>query len=165
MLVTCHRRESLGDDLAGICRAIGRLATAYPDQHIVFPVHLNPTVRGQVMPLLQGHANVHLLEPVGYLELIYLMSHSALVLTDSGGIQEEAPTLGVPVLVLRNKTERPEAIEAGFAELVGTNEESIIAHVRRRLDADGGPSKLHGRANPFGDGHAAGRIVDILARA
>src|SRR5205085_190563 len=77
LLVTCHRRESLGDDLAGICRAIGRLATAYPDQHIVFPVHLNPKVRGQVMPLLQGHANVHLLEPVGYLELIYLMSHSA----------------------------------------------------------------------------------------
>ena len=117
------------------------------------------------MPLLRGRANVHLLEPVGYLELIYLMTHSALVLTDSGGIQEEAPTLGVPVLVLRKKTDRPEAIDAGFAELVGTGEESVVAHVRRHLEADGGPSKLHGRANPFGDGHAAGRIVDILARA
>jgi UDP-N-acetylglucosamine 2-epimerase (non-hydrolysing) len=165
VLVTCHRRESLGDDLASICRAIARIATAYPSRHIVFPVHLNPNVRAGVLPLLGGRANVHLLEPVGYLELVYLMARSAVVLTDSGGIQEEAPTLGVPVLVLRRKTERPEAIEAGFAELVGADEESVVARVRSHLDSDGGSSTLRDRPNPFGDGRAALRIVDVLARA
>jgi len=165
ILVTCHRRESFGKDLADICGAIRRIADARPGCRVVFPVHLNPNVRAQVMPRLGGLPNVHLLEPVGYGEFVYLMSRSALVLTDSGGIQEEAPSLGVPVLVLRNKTERPENIDTGFAELAGTDEDSIVARVLGALGRKGSTPSLRDRPNPYGDGKAALRIADILARA
>ncbi len=164
ILVTCHRRESFGNDLAAICGAIRRIAEARPGCRIVFPVHLNPNVRAQVMPLLGGLPQVDLLEPVGYGELIHLMSRSKLVLTDSGGIQEEAPSLGVPVLVLRNKTERPENIEAGLAELAGTDEDSIVARVLGALEKTSSMPNLRDRPNPYGDGKAALRIADILAR-
>jgi UDP-N-acetylglucosamine 2-epimerase (non-hydrolysing) len=164
ILVTCHRRESFGKDLADICGAIRRIADARPGCRVVFPVHLNPNVRAQVMPLLGGLANVHLLEPVGYGEFVHLMARSVLVLTDSGGIQEEAPSLGVPVLVLRKKTERPENIDAGFAELAGTDEDSIVARVLGALERKGSTPSLRDRPNPYGDGKAALRIADILAR-
>jgi UDP-N-acetylglucosamine 2-epimerase len=165
ILVTCHRRESFGEQLAQICSAIKFIANDRPNCHIVFPVHLNPNVRAQVKPLLAGLPNVHLIEPPGYFEFIYLLSRSALVLTDSGGVQEEAPTFGVPVLVLRNKTERFEAIDAGFSELIGTDADSIVARVAMHLDENGRAQTPKGLPNPFGDGKAASRIAAIMARA
>lgn len=162
VLVTCHRRESFGDDLAAICRAVRRIAVAQPDCDVVYPVHLNPNVRAQVLPLLDGLPNLHLLAPVPYESLVHLLSRAELVLTDSGGIQEEAPSFGVPVLVLRWKTERPEGVEAGFAELVGADEERIVARAHALLAADTRAS-LRGRPNPYGDGRAGERIADILA--
>ncbi len=160
ILVTCHRRESFGDDLAAICRAIRRVALAYPERRVVFPVHLNPNVRAQVLPLLQGQTNIELCEPVSYEDMIYLLSCASLVLSDSGGIQEEAPSFGVPVLVLRKKTERPEGIEAGVAELVGADEELIVARAAYWL-SDAAPSRSE-IVNPYGDGQAAIRIADLL---
>ncbi|WP_322513818.1 UDP-N-acetylglucosamine 2-epimerase (non-hydrolyzing) [Rhodopseudomonas palustris] len=162
ILVTCHRRENFGDDLAAICRAVARIAQRHPDCLIVFPVHLNPNVRAQVMPLLSGQGNIALCEPVSYDDLIYLLSRATLVLSDSGGIQEEAPSFGVPVLVLRRTTERPEGIEAGVAELVGADEDLIVARAAFRLGDDAG--RLRVGANPYGDGRAAGAIADILER-
>lgn len=163
ILVTCHRRESFGDDLAAICRAIQRIARAHPDCRVVFPVHLNPNVRAQVVPLLGGQGNIELCEPVVYEDLIYLLSHASLVLSDSGGIQEEAPSFGVPVLVLRWKTERPEGIEAGVAELVGADEDLIVARADHWLGSDS-TSPHRAMANPYGDGQAATRIADILGQ-
>ena len=161
ILATVHRRESFGDDLAAICRAIRRVALAHPDRRIVFPVHLNPNVRAQVLPLLQGQGNIDLCEPVSYEDMIFLLSRASLVLSDSGGIQEEAPSFGVPVLVLRKKTERPEGIEAGVAELVGADEERIVARAAHWL-ADAAPSRS-AIVNPYGDGRAALRIADLLS--
>lgn len=163
ILVTCHRRESFGDDLAAICRAIQRIATVHPECQVVFPVHLNPNVRAQVVPLLGGQANIDLCEPVVYEDLIYLLAHASLVLSDSGGIQEEAPSFGVPVLVLRWKTERPEGIEAGVAELVGADEELIVARAAHWL-ASSSKSSKGAIINPYGDGHAAIRIADVLGQ-
>jgi UDP-N-acetylglucosamine 2-epimerase (non-hydrolysing) len=163
VLVTCHRRENFGEDLAAICRALKRIALAHPDHHIIFPVHLNPNVRTRVMPMLEGIPNISLLEPVSYPEMMYMMSRAVLVLSDSGGLQEEAPSFGVPVLVLRKTTERPEAIKAGIAELVGADEQLIVDRTAAWLSQPGARSRLQ-VANPYGDGRASERILEILAR-
>jgi UDP-N-acetylglucosamine 2-epimerase (non-hydrolysing) len=164
ILVTCHRRESFGGDLAAICRALRRIALAHPRHRIVFPMHLNPNVRTHAIPLLEGAPNISLLEPVNYPEMVYLLSRAVLALSDSGGIQEEAPSFGVPVLVLRRKTERPEGIAAGLAQLVGADEDLIVKRAGELL-AQSRVAGKPGFANPYGDGRAAEKIADILARA
>jgi UDP-N-acetylglucosamine 2-epimerase (non-hydrolysing) len=163
ILVTCHRRENLGPDLLAICRALDRLARRHPNHHLVFPVHLNPVVRTEVMPLLDNTANISLLDPVTYPDLVYLLSRAVLVLSDSGGIQEEAPSFGIPVLVLRRTTERFEGIEAGVAELVGADEELIVQRATDLLSSIC-RNRVQG-PNPYGDGRASERIVNILAKA
>lgn len=160
VLITCHRRESFGDDLAAICRAIRRIALAHPGVRFVFPVHLNPNVREQVMPLLGGVPNIRLLEPLGYVDFIFLLARSVLALSDSGGIQEEAPSFGVPVLVLRKTTERQEGIDAGFAELVGADEELIVARADAYLKQTS--LALSTKTNPYGDGDASSKIVAAI---
>ncbi len=166
LLVTAHRRENWGAPLAEICGALRAIAERHAGTlDVVFPVHPNPQVRGVVAPALGDLPNVHLLPPVDYRVLVDLMRHAALVLTDSGGLQEEAPTFGVPVLVMRESTERPEAVEAGCARLVGARRERIEAEVERLL---GGRSSTAGAApavNPFGDGHAAARVAAWLVPA
>lgn len=164
ILVTGHRRESFGGGFERICEALRRTASAFPDVDLVYPVHLNPNVREPVNRLLHDLTNVHLIEPLDYLPFVYLMSRSFLILTDSGGLQEEAPSLGKPVLVMRDTTERPEAVEAGTVELVGTDVERICERLSVLL-TDGAAYERMSRAhNPYGDGKACGRIVDILAR-
>jgi len=162
ILVTCHRRENFGENLAAICGAIRRIALAHRSHRVIFPIHLNPHVRAAVIPTLGDVPNIHLLGPVSYPDSIYLLSRANLVLTDSGGLQEEAPSFGVPVLVLRLKTERTEAIDAGLAELVGVDEDRIVA---RAGDLLARPTSAFSRpiSNPFGDGRAAERIADALA--
>jgi UDP-N-acetylglucosamine 2-epimerase len=164
VLITCHRRENFGDGLKNICTAVAELAGAYPDVHFVYPVHLNPNVQGPVNALLGGLANVHLIPPQDYLNFIWLMDRSHLVLTDSGGVQEEAPSLGTPVVVMRDTTERMEAIEAGTAVLVGSDAGAIVAAARRLLDDEKAWAAMASVANPFGDGHSCARIADILTR-
>jgi UDP-N-acetylglucosamine 2-epimerase (non-hydrolysing) len=161
VLVTGHRRENFGAGLARLCQALARLAAQFPSTHFVYPVHLNPQVHGPVHKALSGLSNVHLARPAPYPEFVWLMDRSTLILTDSGGVQEEAPSLGKPVLVMRDATERPEAIESGAAELVGTSAEAIVKRVASLLrDAR---RREPPRANPFGDGHAAERIAQLLA--
>jgi len=162
VLVTAHRRESFGDGIVAICRALERLVRESDDIQVVYPVHLNPNVQDPVRECLSDNERVTLLPPLDYMSLIQLMRASTLILTDSGGIQEEAPTLGRPVLVLRDVTERPEAIEAGCARLVGTNESRIVREARRLLEDDAAYQRMAHVANPFGDGHASERIVDAL---
>lgn len=159
VLITAHRRESFGEPFRQLCEAIRDLALAHPDVQFVYPVHLNPNVRGPVNEILQSLANVHCIEPIDYVQLLALMRASELILTDSGGIQEEAPTFGVPVLVMRETTERPEGVDAGCAELVGTRRENIVRAANDRL-----ASRSRGVSvpNPYGDGKAARRIADIL---
>jgi UDP-N-acetylglucosamine 2-epimerase (non-hydrolysing) len=161
ILVTCHRRENFGPDLLAICRALDRLARRHPNHHLVFPVHLNPVVRAEVMPLLDKTANISLLDPITYPDLVYLLSRAVLVLSDSGGIQEEAPSFGIPVLVLRRTTERSEGIDAGVAELVGADEELIIQRATDLLSSTGRNRVLG--PNPYGDGRASERIIAVLA--
>ncbi len=163
VLVTGHRRENFGEGFIGICRALRNLA-ARSDLQIVYPVHLNPNVQGPVYELLAGLTNVHLIEPQDYLPFVYLLNRSDLVLTDSGGIQEEAPALGKPVLVMRDTTERPEAIEAGTARLVGTGAASIEQAVIDLLDSPQAYAAMATAHNPYGDGQASDRIVARLAR-
>lgn len=164
VLITCHRRESFGADLAAICHAIAKVAVKHPNRRFVFPVHMNPNVRGQVHEILDGISNVDLLEPLPYAEFIRLMSRADLIMSDSGGVQEEAPSFGVPVLVLRRTTERSEGIDAGFAELVGPDEAKIVRRANEILS--GAWTRVPaGRQNPYGDGHAAERIVAILSKA
>jgi UDP-N-acetylglucosamine 2-epimerase (non-hydrolysing) len=166
LVVTAHRRENHGAPLRQICLALREIATAYPDVAIVYPVHPNPNVTGPVYSLLGQVPGVVLLPPLDYLPFVHLLKRSYLVLTDSGGIQEEAPGLGKPVLVLRNVTERPEALEAGTARLVGTEQASIVREVGLLLDDRGDYASMAHAANPYGDGHAAERIVDaLLARS
>ncbi|MEM9595464.1 MAG: UDP-N-acetylglucosamine 2-epimerase (non-hydrolyzing) [Acidobacteriota bacterium] len=165
VLVTCHRRESFGPKLEGICRAVRRLAEARPSTAWVFPVHLNPAVRRPAGALLRGLDNLHLIEPLPYDLCVQLMMRASLILTDSGGIQEEAPSLGTPVAVLRDVTERPEGIDAGVATLVGTEEEGIHREVGRLLDAPEALGRMVAASNPYGDGLAAERIVGIVAEA
>jgi UDP-N-acetylglucosamine 2-epimerase (non-hydrolysing) len=162
VLVTGHRRENFGDGLLQICAALSNLALAYPAVHFVYPVHLNPNVSKPVHGMLGALANVHLIVPQDYESFAYLLKHAYLVLTDSGGIQEEAPSLGKPVLVMRDVTERPEAVDAGTVELVGANDQHIVSGVSRLLD-DAGHYQLISRAhNPYGDGMASHRILNFL---
>jgi UDP-N-acetylglucosamine 2-epimerase (non-hydrolysing) len=160
LLVTGHRRESFGKPFENICHALRDIARK--DVEIVYPVHLNPNVRAHVYPILRGIRNVHLIEPLEYPYLIWLMSKSHLVLTDSGGIQEEAPSLGKPVLVMRDVTERTEGIEAGTAILVGTNRKRIVESARMLLSDEGEYRRMAKRKNPYGDGKASERIRDIV---
>jgi UDP-N-acetylglucosamine 2-epimerase (non-hydrolysing) len=165
LLVTAHRRESFGEPIRDICAALCEVAKARADVHIVYPVHLNPNVQEPVYSLLSGMPNITLLPPLDYLSLAHLLKQSYLVLTDSGGLQEEAPSLGKPVLVLRSTTERPEAIEAGTAKIVGTNPDMIIRETCRLLDDAGAYAAMAHAVNPFGDGLAAERIVAALVEA
>jgi len=161
ILVTAHRRENFGQPLENICAALRRLA-ARGDVHLVYPVHLNPNVRGPVYRLLGDAPNITLLPPLEYLPLVHLLKRSVLVLTDSGGLQEEAPGLGVPVLVLREVTERPEGVQAGTVTLVGTDTARIVAEAARLLDDPQAHTAMAQAVNPYGDGRAAERIVAAL---
>ena len=161
ILVTAHRRENFGTPLEGICTALQQLARR-GDVEIVYPVHLNPNVQETVYRMLKDQPHVSLLPPMDYLPLIHLMKSATLVLTDSGGIQEEAPAFGVPVLVLRQVTERPEGVEAGVLKLVGTEPGQIVLEASRLLDEPQAYAKMARAVNPFGDGKAAGRIVRTL---
>ena len=166
VLITGHRRENFGEGFRQICEAIGTLAARHPDVEFVYPLHLNPQVQIPVRAALGERPNVRLLPPAAYPEFVWLMDRAALILTDSGGVQEEAPSLGKPVLVMRETTERPEGIEAGTAELVGTSPERIVARAtallaappRARSSSDSPP------INPYGDGRAAERIVELMLR-
>ncbi|HCF96804.1 MAG TPA: UDP-N-acetylglucosamine 2-epimerase (non-hydrolyzing) [Verrucomicrobia bacterium] len=162
VLITAHRRENHGLPLIGICEAIRLLARAYPDLRWVYPVHPNPAVGGAVHKALDGLDNVDLLAPVGYGELIELLQKCRFVMTDSGGIQEEAPSLGKPVLILRDTTERPEGVEVGVARLVGTDPNAIVAAARLLLDFPQEYEAMAHRASPYGDGHSAERIVEEI---
>lgn len=164
VLLTAHRRENFGKPIEEICQAVRALASR-GDVEIVYPVHLNPNVQEPVNRLLKGVPHVTLLPPLDYLPLVHLMKQATLILTDSGGIQEEAPAFGVPVLVLRETTERPEGIEAGTLKLVGTETAHIVAEAARLLDEPRAYAQMAKSANPYGDGHAAGRIVQALLRA
>lgn len=163
ILVTGHRRENFGAGFTGICEAILKLAER-GDVEIVYPVHLNPNVKGPVHDMLGAHPRVHLISPMDYLPFVRLLARCSLILTDSGGIQEEAPALGKPVLVMRDTTERPEAIVAGTAALVGTNADRIVATATRLLDDASAYTRMAQAHNPYGDGHASDRIVDILGQ-
>ncbi|MFP5133866.1 non-hydrolyzing UDP-N-acetylglucosamine 2-epimerase [Bacteroides salyersiae] len=162
ILVTGHRRENFGEGFLHICKAIRELASQYPDIDIVYPVHLNPNVQKPVYELLSGLDNVFLISPLDYLPFIYAMQHSILLLTDSGGVQEEAPSLGKPVLVMRNTTERPEAVEAGTVKLVGTGAETIVGNVVELLRNKELYKRMSETHNPYGDGQACERIVNAL---
>lgn len=162
VLVTGHRRESFGDGFLGICRAIRSLVEERPDVHVVYPVHLNPNVREPVFRLLADHPRIRLQEPVSYEEFVALMDQSHFILTDSGGVQEEAPSLGKPVLVMRDTTERPEGVAAGTCVLVGTDPQRILAESLRLLDDPLEYQRRAGLKNPYGDGRAGERIVRIL---
>lgn len=164
ILVTTHRRENLGAPMHHVYRALRRLVDDIPDTEIVFPVHRNPLVREAVAEELEGHDRIHLVEPMEYEPFTNLMARSAIVLTDSGGIQEEAPSLGKPVLVLRDTTERPEAVAAGTVKLVGTDEETIYETAHRLLTDEAAYRQMAEAVNPYGDGRAAARIVGWLRR-
>lgn len=162
VLITGHRRENFGDGFLQICEALRELAAKFDGVHFVYPVHLNPNVQKPVGTILEGLSNVHLVQPLDYEPFVYLLKHSYVVLTDSGGIQEEAPSLGKPVLVMRDVTERPEAVDAGTVELVGANKERIIAGVSRLLEDEAHYSKMSHAHNPYGDGRACDRILAVL---
>lgn len=165
VLITGHRRENFGDGMKYICQAINALAEQFKDVDFVYPIHLNPNIRRAVHDIIDGsRSNVYLLEPLSYLEFVAMMQQSTLILTDSGGIQEEAPAFGKPVLVMRDTTERPEAIEAGTARLVGTDCNTIEQNVALLLTDTEAYNTMAHAANPFGDGHAAERIADFILR-
>jgi UDP-N-acetylglucosamine 2-epimerase (non-hydrolysing) len=171
VLITGHRRESFGDKLRSICRAVDDLAAAFPQVQFVYPVHLNPNVRAAVSDILIDGAtaatrrsNIHLIEPMSYLPFVALMERATLILTDSGGIQEEAPSLGKPVLVTRDATERPEALSAGTAKLVGSDRERIVTEVSRLLTDSSYYAAMSQAHNPYGDGRATERILDAIRR-
>jgi UDP-N-acetylglucosamine 2-epimerase (non-hydrolysing) len=165
VLVTAHRRENFGDGLRNICLALNTLATRLHDIDFIYPVHPNPNVRQTVEATIDHRlGNIHLIEPQPYLSLVALLQHCTLVLTDSGGLQEEAPAFGKPVLVMRDTTERPEAVEAGTALLVGTYKETIVEAVTQLITDPAAYSAMANIRNPFGDGHAAERIADYIER-
>ena len=173
VLITGHRRENFGDGFIHICEAIRDLASKYPDVDFVYPMHLNPNVRKPIREVFgdishhtsrTAHSNLFFIEPLEYLSFVYLMEKSTIVLTDSGGIQEEAPGLGKPVLVMRDTTERPEALDAGTVHLVGTNYNKIVSEVSTLLDSDAAYNMMSKAVNPYGDGMACGRICEILAK-
>lgn len=163
VLVTGHRRESFGDGFERICKALVQIAKDSKDVEIVYPVHLNPNVREPVNRLLKDVKNIHLIEPLDYLPFVYLMNRSYLILTDSGGVQEEAPSLGKPVLVMRDTTERPEAVAAGTVRLVGTDLQAIIENVEELLGNQEAYQRMSVAHNPYGDGQACARIIEVLA--
>lgn len=163
VLVTAHRRESFGAPFNDMCRAIADIAAANPDVEVIYPVHPNPNVRAVASKWLEGRERVHLIEPLDYLPFVHLLKKAHIVLTDSGGIQEEAPSLGKPVLVMREVTERPEAVVAGTARLAGTSHDVIVNEVQRLLDDPAAYVAMANCVNPYGDGKAAGRIADHLA--
>jgi UDP-N-acetylglucosamine 2-epimerase (non-hydrolysing) len=162
LLVTTHRRENQGESMRGVGRALARIADAEPDLVIVLPAHKNPVVREAVLPALAGKANVLVTEPLAYGEFTRLLSVAHVVLTDSGGVQEEAPSLGKPVLVMRENTERPEAVDSGTVLLIGTDEERIVAEVTRLLHNPGHFAAMANAVNPYGDGKAAARTVAAI---
>lgn len=164
ILVTAHRRENFGAPLANICGALREIAECRTNIHIVYPVHFNPNVQEPVRRLLGHIANITLLPPLDYLPLVHLMKRSYLVLTDSGGLQEEAPSLGKPALVLRNVTERPEAVQAGTVRLIGTEQKQIVAETVHLLDDQVAYDRMAHAINPYGDGHAAERILEVLQK-
>jgi UDP-N-acetylglucosamine 2-epimerase (non-hydrolysing) len=164
ILVTAHRRENFGQPLENICHAIKVLASC-EDVEIVYPVHLNPKVQEPVNRILKGVQHITLLPPLDYLPMVHLMKHAKLILTDSGGLQEEAPSLGVPVLVMRETTERPEGVEAGTLKLVGTETSHIVQEAKRLLEDPIAYAKMAKAANPYGDGHAAERVIEALMSA
>jgi UDP-N-acetylglucosamine 2-epimerase (non-hydrolysing) len=164
VLITGHRRENFGQGIEQICKAIATLAERFADHRFVYPVHLNPNVLVHVNRLLGGLPNVKLIPPQGYRNFVALMAHCRLVLTDSGGVQEEAPSLGKPVLVMRDNTERPEGVAAGTALLTGTNAQAIVKHATRLLTDDAAYRAMATARNPYGDGHAAERIVERIRR-
>lgn len=164
ILVTGHRRENFGEGFLNICKAIRQIAEEHPEMDIVYPVHLNPNVQKPVYELLSGTPNIYLVKPLDYLPFVYAMQHSTLLLTDSGGVQEEAPSLGKPVLVMRETTERPEAVEAGTVRLVGTDVAAIVGNVQELLHDPEVYRKMSESYNPYGDGHACERIVDALRK-
>lgn len=165
ILITGHRRESFGEGFKNICMAVRELAAEYSDYEFVYPMHLNPNVRKPVREILGNGKllSIHLIEPLDYLPFVYLMNRSYLIITDSGGIQEEAPSLGKPVLVMRDTTERPEGIEAGVVKLIGNNKTSIINEVKQILSNKDEYNKMSQTKNPYGDGHASERICKILS--
>lgn len=162
VLITGHRRENFGQGFENICQALRELATRHPDVRFVYPVHLNPNVQKPVKTLLAGLDNVHLIAPLGYEPFVHLMQQSYLVLTDSGGVQEEAPGLGKPVLVMRDTTERPEAVDAGTVKLVGTSVERIVSEVSNLLSNSSAYAEMSRAHNPYGDGKACRRIAEYL---
>ena len=164
VLITGHRRENFGEGFDEICDGIARLARAFPDHRFVYPVHLNPNVKEHVNRLLGALRNVQLIPPQGYRNFVALLSRCRFVLTDSGGLQEEAPSLGKPVLVMRDTTERPEGIAAGTARLTGANADAIVLHATRLLTDSRAYETMVAAENPYGDGHAAGRIVDGIRK-
>lgn len=161
ILVTGHRRESFGEGFQNMCTALGQIAER-DDVEILYPVHLNPNVKGPVHEALGARDNVHLISPQDYPTFVYLMNRASLILTDSGGVQEEAPSLGKPVLVMRNTTERPEAVEAGTVKLVGTNIEVIVSEATRLLEDDAHYAAMAAAHNPYGDGTAAAQILGAI---
>ncbi len=163
VLVTGHRRESFGSGFESICEAIREVAELQPDVHFVYPVHLNPNVREPVNRILAGHSQIHLVEPLTYEPFVWLMDQATVVLTDSGGVQEEAPSLGKPVLVMRETTERPEGVEAGNARLVGTGRQRIVQELVQLLTDESARDQMAAVANPYGDGTASRQIADIIA--
>lgn len=162
ILVTGHRRESFGEGFERICKALSVIAHLFPKAQIVYPVHLNPNVREPVFRLLAGLANVYLIEPMDYLPFVYLMRRSHLIVTDSGGIQEEAPSLGKPVLVMRDTTERPEAVQAGTVRLIGTSVDAIVEDVRVLMTDSREYARMSVAHNPYGDGNSCARIVERI---
>lgn len=162
LLVTIHRRENQGDASKGVGRALARLASRYPEKFIVLPAHRNPVVREAILPLLQGYENVIVTEPLPYGEFTRLMNLAQVILSDSGGVQEEAPSLGKPVLVMRENTERPEAVEASTVRLIGTDEQRIVNEVSRLFDDRRAYAAMANAVNPYGDGRAAERTLAAL---
>jgi len=162
VLVTGHRRESFGGGFERICHALRRVSERFPDVDIVYPMHLNPNVREPVRRILAGAPNIHLIEPQDYLPFVWLMNRAHVIVTDSGGIQEEAPSLGKPVLVMRDTTERPEAVEAGTVRLVGTGTDAIFDWTARLLTDQSAYDDMSLAHNPYGDGKAVTRILDAL---
>ena len=162
VLITSHRRENWGEPMRNIARAIARLSVAFPASTFVLPAHLNPTVREALLPPILGLSNVIVTDPVDYVDMAFLLKASTLVITDSGGVQEEAPSLGKPVLVLRDTTERPEAVDAGTVRLIGTDEDTIVAEATRLLTDRHAYDAMAHAVNPYGDGLAAGRILGAV---
>ncbi|MEO9385736.1 non-hydrolyzing UDP-N-acetylglucosamine 2-epimerase [Chromobacterium phragmitis] len=162
VLITAHRRENFGDGIKNICNAIKKLADEYKDFDFIYPIHMNPKIQVPVKAALTGIPNIHLIEPLDYLPFIYIMSRATIILTDSGGIQEEAPTLGKPVLVMRDTTERPEAVAAGTVRLVGTNTETIIKEFKKIIDDEDEYNRMAKAKNPYGDGKSRKIIVSKI---